>query len=108
MDPTLQQCERELFQEYAEKVATLNERVGGSKYKLVHIRGKSGIRDLRVQVQEGPVVSLAHIDRKLTSSRRNMKENTQPQSSETDLHKILLDTIQLTKKFKYQLKFLSV
>ena len=107
MDPTLQQCERELFHEYEQKVSTLNERKGENRYKLVHIRGKSGVRDLRVQVQDGPVVGLAHIDRKLTSSRRSVKENTQPSSSNNDLEKILLETIQLTKKFKSHLKILS-
>jgi hypothetical protein len=108
MDPTLQQCERELFHEYQNKVQTLNERVGESKYKLVHIRGKSGVRDLRVQLQDGPVVSLSHIDRKLTSSRRNVKENNQPGTGGTDLEKILLETIQLTKRYKSQLKLLSL
>jgi hypothetical protein len=118
MDITLQQCEREIFREYEEKVRRLNELTSETpRYRLVHIRGRTGARDLKVQVltstgETKHVLGLEFVDRKLKScqSRRPLKDvtNFASQTNVTaDLNKVLFETIQLISKFRNQARALN-
>jgi hypothetical protein len=107
MDKTLEECEREIFREYQEKVSRLNNQEDGDTlYQLTQIRGG----DLKVRVirQGGKIqhfLSLAHIDRKLGGLVTHKRH--QSSSQEQELNKILFDSIQLINKFRHHLKILK-
>lgn len=112
MDKTLAECEREIYKEYREKVARLNEQealCSETRYHLTHIMGKSGSRDLKIQViRQGKlqhVLSLDYVDRKLLGRVRRKSVNRTEKT--TELNQILFDTIQLIGKFRLHSKFLT-
>lgn len=113
-DKYLTQCEREIHNEYSDKISILNDRLkcSGTEYKLARLTSK-GTNSLKVQVFHNGelkrILGLEHVDRKLRSTTlySHEKENKCLQASdssqrEQEMNKVLFETIQLMNKLRFQ------